>query len=173
MIPTVECPTPTTDQIAAALMACGGRYVTFRYTMQLKPSKSASALKAKRDTRFVGASDEVKAFMDHENASIWFAKTTNHWVVSLHVMGRRKALPNGEGAYARYGYTEGEYLPRTFRLDGIKLGTLLVSDGPNGKRELVPVPKATYALETNEGRPKPKVIGSNDEWHDGQGGSEL
>jgi len=166
MLPKVTCEKPTTDQIAAALLACRGRYVTFKYTTQLKRrAKSPSVMAALEDTRYVGPNDEVKAFIDHEKASIWLAKSTNHWVICIHVMGRRKALPNGEGKYAEYGYTEGEYLPRTYRLDGIKLETLLVSDGPNGKQELVPTPKATYALELND---EQKVWGRSEDWEDGQ-----
>lgn len=119
--------------LAEALMRMSGRYVEFRYVPQLPPPKlTPSVIEKKRDEKHVGEPDVVKGFLDPELTIIRQTKDGN-WTITLHTMNRRKFLGSPEGVYAKYGYEKGEYLPRCYRMEGIRLDTFFVSDGSKGK----------------------------------------
>lgn len=134
-LPIVMNSRPDALEIAAALMACGGRYVEFRYVNQLPKRNSPSVQAKNADTVFKGEPDMVKAFLDPELTTIRFAETTQNWVITLHTMNRVAKGENGE--WARYGYDKGEYTPRCYRMSGIRLDTLLVATN-KGKEKLFP-----------------------------------
>ena len=140
-LPIVLNDRPDGLEVAAALMAVAGRYVEFRYVPQLKKAKSPSALAREADTVHKGEPDVVKAFLDPELTTIRYAPTTGHWVVTLHTMNRVAAGLNGE--WEKYDYEKGNYLPHTYRMAGIRLDTVMVADGPNGKKRLFPMAAAT------------------------------
>jgi hypothetical protein len=140
-LPIVLNDRPDGLEIAAALMAVAGRYVEFRYVPQKQKSTSPSALAREADTIHKGEPDVVKGFLDPEQTRIWFAQTTGHWCVMLHTMNRQAKTSDGE--WAKYGYEEKNYVPHTYRMAGIRLDTVMVADGANGKKRLFPMAATT------------------------------
>jgi len=136
MFTVCQTPNPTLDQIGEAIRSCLGIYVEFRYVTQTKPKKeTASVVKQKEDTKFVAAKDDgkfdlYKGFVfDHdpntnvEILPVWTAGN-GHPCFMFWTMTRQAADVNGH--WEKYEYVKGQYLPRTLRLVGIRLDTVVV-----------------------------------------------
>ena len=137
---------PTLDDIFASMKAAEGRYVEFRYEPIEKRKLTPSVIEARKDTRIVGEIDVAKGWLAPDPAGkppVWLTKESKV-AVRILSMNRRKALETGEGYYSKpipsspEGKEKGEYLWRTFRAEGIRLETVQVTDGPNGKIRLFP-----------------------------------
>lgn len=133
----------STDTMALSFMEAvlGKRYIEFRYDVQLRRKNTPSAVAARADTQFIGDFDQVKGFLD-DNAVFW-AKTTGHWCLRVWTMNRRVATNNGYWSDHRNcrtaeDFKQGEYLPRTYRLVGIRKPTALVGMGRQGKVRMFP-----------------------------------
>jgi hypothetical protein len=118
------------------------RYLTFQYVPQLPPRPLTPSVVAQRaDTRWLDPLPLVKGFLEAKDRAappVWETKDRNICCI-LKAMQRRKALPAGVGYFARYGMVQNEYLWRSYRLEGIKLHSLMVADGPNGLIRLFPL----------------------------------
>lgn len=136
MFTACENPNPTLDQIGNAIRSCLGIYIEFRYINQTAPKKATASVVAQReDTRFVAAKDDgaldlYKGFVfDHdpntnvEILPVWTAKNGFDCFL-FWTMTRQSAGVNGH--WAQYEYVKGQYLPRTLRLNGIRLDTVVV-----------------------------------------------
>jgi hypothetical protein len=140
-LPIVLNARPSDLEIAAALMSVAGRYVEFRYVPQLPPRKKTPSVVAKEASEIrKGEPDVVRAFLDPELTTIR-QTAAGHWTILCHTMNR--VCADNDGAYAPYDYAKGEYLPRCYRVEGIRLDTLLVNDGAKGKQRLFPMAPAT------------------------------
>jgi len=136
MFTVCENPNPTADQIGNAIRSCLGIYIEFRYINQTQPKKeTASVLRQKEDTRFVAAKDDgkldlYKGFVfdkdpntEKEIQPVWIAKNGFDCFL-FWTMTRQSAGVNGH--WESYEYVKGQYLPRTLRLAGIRLDTVVV-----------------------------------------------
>jgi hypothetical protein len=136
-----ESSAPSLEQVKAALESASHRYVSFSYTPQLPPKALTPSVIAQwEDTRQLGPLDLAKGFLEAKDATataVWETKA-GHVCCIIKSMMRRKALPTGEGYFARYGMDQGEYLWRSYRLEGIGLATVMVADGSNGLVRLFP-----------------------------------
>lgn len=124
---------PTPIEIAGELMALAGTFVEFMYVPLFERKTSPSAMEKRADEDWIGPLGEVKGFLDPEETVIRQTKDGN-WTITLHTMNRRKAMQAPQGVYARYGYDKGMYLPRCYRMEGIRLDTMLANFGARGKR---------------------------------------
>lgn len=134
--------TPTMPDAATALIsACEGRrYCEFRYVNQKTYNDTPSRMAAKADTEMKGPLDEVKGFLFSAD-DVFFAKTTGHWCIRVYSMNRQVKGTNGyysERHNRRTGknFERKNYLPRTYRLVGIRLETVFVGAGRGGKIRL-------------------------------------
>ena len=119
--------TPTLDQIAEALRNCAGKYVEFKYTTQFPPSRSPSAVLERERTIFKRPLNQVKAFIGggvDEKTTPWLTKAGN-WCITLYTMWRQDIDTR-------------EYKPRCYRLEGVRLESIVVCNGSRGKEPLFP-----------------------------------
>jgi hypothetical protein len=133
----------STDIMAAAFRSAvaGRRYIEFSYTTQKRYKNTPSRIAARADTVFVGEIDVVKGHL--EDDAVFYATTTNHWCIRVYTSNRR--VRGTDGYYADKHnrrtddlFKQGEYLPRTYRLIGINLPSVLVGAGRQGKVRLFP-----------------------------------
>ena len=135
-------PAPSMVQVKLALESAARRYVIFEYVPQLPPRPLTPSVIAQRaDTRMLDPLPLVKGFLEAKDRTappVWETKARNVCCI-IKSMNRRKALPRGDGYFSRYGMIENEYLWRSYRLEGIRLHTLMAADGPNGLIRLFPI----------------------------------
>jgi hypothetical protein len=135
-------PAPTVEQVRLAFESAKARYVTFQYVPQLPPKPlTPSVVAQKADTRMLDPLPLVKGFLEAKDRAanpVWKTKD-ERWVMVLKAMNRRKALPTGEGYFAKYDMTQDTYLWRTYRLEGVRLDTVMVNNGPGGLVRLFPL----------------------------------
>jgi hypothetical protein len=135
-------PVPTIEQVRLSFESAKARYVTFQYVPQLPPRPLTPSVIAQRaDTRMLDPLPLVKGFLEAKDRTanpVWLTRDHN-WVMILKSMQRRKALPTGTGYFARYDMIENEYLWRSYRMEGVKLWTVMVNNGPSGLVRLFPL----------------------------------
>ena len=130
---------PSVDQVAGAFLGGSSKYTEFRYDplpecrTPMTPSKAA----AQADTLQVGPLDLARGWPGGaEGGGVRLTKQGD-WIVTVLTMNRRKRLPQGEGYFAEKN--QGKYLWRSYRLEGIKLSTVLINMGRRlGKVRMFP-----------------------------------
>lgn len=125
------------DAIAASFISIMGKYVEFDYDplpecrRPMTPSKAADIA----DTEFVGPIQQAKGFLNH--GCVVLTKDSN-WIVRLQSMNRR----------VRTGANRGRYKWRSYRVEGIRLDSILYNAGPSRGRRQAKVRLFEDAAET-------------------------
>ena len=119
---------PDVNEIAESLESALKQYVEFDYEPQTETRMSASAIEQRADTLVVPPPEKVKGFLEgKEGAKALWQTKDGRTVLTIRNMNRRKKMDTGTGYHARQGMSKGEYLFRTFRLEGVKLATVTVA----------------------------------------------
>jgi len=117
---------PTLEEIAATLMANIGRYIELDYDpvpecqRPLTPSKEIEIL----TTVYKEPLSKFKTHTGPDQGRVWLTKDRN-WVFTCKTSTRQDA-------------DTGAYKWRTLRLEGIRLESVQVNSGPNGKVPMFP-----------------------------------
>ena len=119
--------TPTVDEVAQALFQNENKYVEFDYIPRpecqhpMTPSKAADMAR----TIYKAPLSKVKAFIGRDAKGVpWLTKAGN-WCITLYTTMRQDIETK-------------EYKPRAYRLDGIRLETVMVGNGARGKERVFP-----------------------------------
>ena len=116
---------PTVDEIALALFENDNKYIEFDYDCLFDYPMTPSRAAAMANTICKEPLRKVKAFIGQgEKGTPWLSGDGN-WLITLRTMMRQDA-------------TTKEYKWRAYRMEGIRLETVLVCNGPRGKERVFP-----------------------------------
>ena len=139
---------PTIQQIERSMRSAEGHFIRFLYECQRPIPRTPSRRAADADTDLGSPVELIQGILSARpslsmpESSTFFKSKAGDTLFRMFPSTRRKAQPAGEGYYASQSYTanyvRGQYLPRSFLLQGIQLDSVVVANGRQGLVRLFP-----------------------------------